>query len=72
VFSFRINADRDIIAGYRSKYSSLTLITNRPGGTVTGGGQYVTDQVVTIAAETYEGWNFENWTNENSKVVSGP
>jgi len=40
------------------------------GGTVSGGGDYEAEEEITLSATPNDGYEFENWTNENNDVVS--
>lgn len=51
------------------QYFRLTLAAE-PGGTVSGGGKYLTGNNVTVKATCDTGYDFVNWTNSKGEIVS--
>ncbi len=53
------------------EFNNLNLEINpENSGSVTGNGQYTAGETVEITATTNSGWEFVNWTDEDSTVVS--
>lgn len=61
--------DVTIQDGGSQSYSISTSSNPAPGGTTSGGGNYVTGQTVTVIATPSGSYNFLNWT-EGANVVS--
>jgi len=71
VLSFPVMKDLILFAHFGIAASvEVTVSANPPeGGTVTGGGFYTLNTLVTVTAEAHSGFLFLNWT-ENGNIVS--
>jgi len=69
-YTFTVNAARTIVANFVRGYSITVSANSAEGGTVTGGGTFLsgTKQTITATANPYYG--FKNWTNKKGNIVS--
>jgi uncharacterized protein (TIGR02145 family) len=68
-------ADVNITANFELVYYQLTLVADPPaGGSVTGQGTYIENQVADISASPNQGFQFVNWTGDvqNVQNVNNP
>ncbi|MFH1121207.1 MAG: M6 family metalloprotease domain-containing protein [Bacteroidota bacterium] len=68
-YSFTVNADRTLIAGFTQQFSILAIAVPLAGGYTTGSGYYTEGDEVTVSAFANSGYVFLNWT-ENDNIVS--
>ena len=71
--SFVVTGNMNITAEFNAltpSYEIFLYANPTEGGTVVGGGEYLSDTIVTIQAIPNEGYDFVNWTNSNGVVVS--
>ena len=74
-YSFTVDADRTLTAVFEAKeapaeiYSIDVSASPSAGGTVTGGGSYVSGKSATVKAAANSGYTFKGWT-ENGSTVS--
>ncbi len=54
--------------GGNQSYSITTSANPVSGGTTSGGGSYITGQLVTVVASPNTNWNFLNWTENGNEV----
>ncbi len=71
-YNFTLNGNRSLVANFTANPVNYTIsVSASPtaGGTVSGGGTFVTGSPHTVTATANVGYTFANWT-ENSSVVS--
>jgi hypothetical protein len=70
--TFTVTGDLDLKANFKSNLPNavwITLTANPPeGGTVTGGGEYIVDDPVTVTATLNTDYLFVNWTEDGVEV----
>ncbi len=71
-YTFTVKDNRDLVANFiMAGAHTLSLEAQPPeGGTVSGGGQYNKDEVVSVTATSNEGWVFNGWTDGNGDTIS--
>ena len=72
-YSFTIEENVNLTANFKPEGTFFVTIEVNPtnSGTVTGGGYYDEDDVVTVTASGYTGFAFENWTDfETGEILS--
>jgi len=70
-YSFYITSDRTFTAHFAIEYYTVTLnVDPADGGTVTGAGTYLLDELVTLTATPNGDYQFVNWTDEAGNVVA--
>jgi uncharacterized repeat protein (TIGR02543 family) len=69
-YTFTVNAARTIVANFDRAYSITLSANSAEGGTVTGGGTFLsgTKQTITATANPYYG--FKNWTDKKGNAIS--
>jgi len=69
-YTFIVNADRNLVANFTLQSFTIDVSANpSQGGSVSGGDNYNYGQSCTVSATANMGYNFSNWT-ENDSVVS--
>ncbi len=69
-YSFTATGNRNLVANFQINTYTISASANPvDGGTVNGAGDYTHGQTVTLSAVANTGYNFVNWT-ENETVVS--
>ena len=71
VYSFTVTRNRTLVANFtvQPKYTITATANPTAGGTVTGAGTYDYGVLATLTANSNDGYEFTNWT-ENNAVVS--
>ena len=72
IYTFKVNNNRNLVANFTTEPQQYTVdISANPteGGTVIGSGTYTQGHSCTVGAVANTGYNFTNWT-ENDSVVS--
>ncbi|KAF0194763.1 MAG: protease [Bacteroidetes bacterium] len=68
-YSFTVNADRTLVAGFTQQFVILAIADPPAGGYTTGSGSYPEGDEVSVSAYANSGYVFLNWT-ENGNIVS--
>lgn len=69
-YTFEVNGNRTLVANFQIQSYTISVAANPSnGGTVTGGGSYEYGQICSVTANSGNGFNFVNWT-ENGVQVS--
>ena len=76
-YSFIVTEDRTLMANFEgdqpgTNYIISTSVSPSGGGYVTGGGGYAQGATCTLAAHTYAGYFFMNWTKNGNVVSTSP
>ena len=71
LYSFEATATRNLSANFELNVFEITLSANPAvGGSVTGGGQYLSGETATVEAVANDGYTFKNWTENGSLVCA--
>jgi uncharacterized repeat protein (TIGR02543 family) len=68
-YTFTATSNRTLVANFTQTYKISVSASPSTGGTVSGGGTYVSGASVTVKATAKTGYTFTNWT-ESGSVVS--
>jgi uncharacterized repeat protein (TIGR02543 family) len=68
-YTFTATANRTLVATFTPTYTIAVSAAPAAGGTVSGGGTYVSGSNVTVTATPNSGYTFTNWT-QNGAIVS--
>ncbi len=72
-YTFTVNANRNLVANFAADpvptYTISVSANPTNGGSVSGGGTFEQGESCTVSATAYNGYTFNNWT-ENGTVVS--
>ncbi|HET7224803.1 MAG TPA: T9SS type A sorting domain-containing protein [Candidatus Eisenbacteria bacterium] len=69
-YAFTVAGDRTLVANFATAYTITTTLSPIYGGTVSGGGTYVSGSPVSAVATPDPGWVFVNWTEFGTPVSS--
>ena len=69
-YTFTVTRNRNLVANFSMKYTITATANPSEGGTVSGGGVYLSGTICTLTANPNTGFEFENWTDSNGNVVS--
>ena len=70
-YSFNITSDRTFTAHFAIEYHTVIVnVDPAEGGTVTGAGTYILNELVTLTATVNDGYEFVSWTDETGYVVA--
>jgi hypothetical protein len=69
---FVVSTNRTIIANFTPRYTIGASASPNYGGTVTGGGTYNSNSLVTVLATPATGYSFVNWTDTGTEVSTTP
>ncbi len=70
-FSMVVNSDVALDAKFEKKIYNIDIfVTPSEGGTASGGGYYYYKDIANLLAIPHEGWEFTNWTVNNTELSS--
>lgn len=73
-YTFDVTSNRTLVANFADENACIIFVEINPegGGTTTGAGPYTPGQACTLRAFPKPGYNFINWTKDNTVVSENP